>query len=160
MLCSADFQTALGVRPCVKSAHFALHHVPLAALAQRTPRGDLSTAAAPNGGVAVDESVDISVLTVPVPTSVRIDLGLVVPKRHARRAVTRNLVKRHIRATFGEQLRATGLGAGGWVVRLRSPIEVARFSSAKSPALASVVRAELTELMRRAGALSSGSVTP
>ncbi len=91
---------------------------------------------------------------------VRVDLGLVVPKRHAKRSVTRNLVKRHIRVAFGEQLRSPmGLGPGGWVVRLRSPIEVARFISAKSPALAAVVRAELVDLMRRAGALS-GSVTP
>lgn len=158
MLCSADFQTALGVPPCAKSAHFAVHHVPPGALAQRAPRGDLSTAAAPKGGVPVDEWLETSALAPPV--AVRTDLGLVVPKRHAKRSVTRNLVKRHIRVAFGEQLRSTiGLGPGGWVVRLRSPIELARFSSAKSPALAKVVRAELVDLMRRAGTLS-GSVTP
>ncbi len=85
----------------------------------------------------------------PVPW---VDLGMVIPKRHARRAVTRNLVKRHIRVAFGEQVRRQGLQAGGWVVRLRSPFEPGRFGSARSEALAGVVRAELAELMRRAAA--------
>lgn len=79
---------------------------------------------------------------------------MVVPKRHAKRAATRSLLKRHIRATFGEQLRRAGLGGGGWVVRLRLPFDRAKFVSAQSMALAAVVRAELTELMVRVGTVS------
>jgi ribonuclease P protein component len=153
MLCSADFEKALGLRPCAKSAHFFVHHVPLRALA-KVPKwaraSDLSTGAAPNEGAAVDDSPGTGPDGLPW-----VDLGMVVPKRHARRAVTRNLVKRHIRVAFGEQVRLAGLGAGGWVVRLRSPFEVSRFGSACSVALAEVVRAELVELLQRAATRSA-----
>jgi ribonuclease P protein component len=75
-------------------------------------------------------------------------LGLVVPKRHARRAVTRTLIKRQIRdvaAHCGERL-----AAGIWVVRLRLPFDPARFPSAASDALKLEARGELVRLFERA----------
>ena len=57
-------------------------------------------------------------------------LGAVVPKRHARRAVTRTLIKRQIYAA-AERHRA-GLASGLWVVRLRAPIDRTLFPSAAS----------------------------
>jgi ribonuclease P protein component len=71
-------------------------------------------------------------------------LGAVVPKRHARRAVTRALLKRQIYAV-GERHRA-GLDAGMWVVRQRAPFDRAVFPSAASDALKRCARAELESL--------------
>lgn len=76
-------------------------------------------------------------------------LGAVVPKRHARRAVTRSLIKRQIYAA-AERHRAE-LAPGLWVVRLRAPIERARFPSAASAALKLGTRTELDALFSHAG---------
>lgn len=148
MLCAADFEKALGLRPCAKSAHFFVHHLPLAVLAkppQRIRAAQLSTAAPLSPTGAVDDSGAKALL------APWIRLGMVVPKRHAKRAATRNLLKRHIRATFSEQVQRSGLREGGWVVRLRSPFDRARYDSAQSQVLAMAVRNELIELMQRAG---------
>ena len=71
-------------------------------------------------------------------------LGLVVPKRHARRSVTRSLLKRQMRSVA----RSTGadLADGLWVVRLRAPFDRAAFPSAASTALQRAARAELVQL--------------
>jgi ribonuclease P protein component len=75
-------------------------------------------------------------------------LGLVIPKRLARRAVTRNLVKRHARALFGTHLGVLGgQSSGDWVVRLCRTFDVQRFGSAASPALHAVVGSELRQLL-------------
>lgn len=75
-------------------------------------------------------------------------LGCVVPKRHARRAVTRTLMKRQIRASYLRHL--PGLPAGWWLVRLTQGFAVAEFPSAASQALSSAARAELDALWQRA----------
>lgn len=75
-------------------------------------------------------------------------LGSVVPKRHARRAVTRNLVKRQIRSAVARH--AGRLSPGCWVVRLRAPFEASRFPSAASDQLQSAARAELEGLIAHA----------
>ena len=75
-------------------------------------------------------------------------LGLVVPKRHAKRAVTRNLIKRQVRAAM---LRHAGSLPGGlWVVRLRAPFDRQQFLSPGSDALRAATLGELTELFDRA----------
>jgi ribonuclease P protein component len=74
-------------------------------------------------------------------------LGLVVPKRHARRAVTRTLLKRQIR---GAMLRhASAVPPGIWVVRLRAPLDKKAFPSAASAALKRSVATELDALFFR-----------
>ncbi|MBW8777704.1 MAG: ribonuclease P protein component [Burkholderiales bacterium] len=75
-------------------------------------------------------------------------LGLVVPKRHARRAVTRTLVKRQIRHVAAAC--ASGLEPGLWVVRQRSPFDPKQFPSAASDALKEAARDELRALFERA----------
>lgn len=75
-------------------------------------------------------------------------LGLVLPKRLARRAVTRTLMKRQSRALHHQF--AAELPAGDWVLRLRAPFDVKRFPSATSPALKQVVRQELQALFTQA----------
>lgn len=72
-------------------------------------------------------------------------LGCLVPKRHARRAVTRNLLKRQVRAVFGRHVSA--LPAGLWLVRLKQGWPVSDFPSARSSALAAAARAELEQLL-------------
>jgi ribonuclease P protein component len=75
-------------------------------------------------------------------------LGLVVPKRHAKRAVTRTLVKRQIRSVAAAC--APQLEPGLWVVRQRSPFDPKQFPSAASDALKEAARAELRALFDRA----------
>jgi len=72
-------------------------------------------------------------------------LGCVVPKRHARRAVTRTLLKRQIRVAF--ERHAGALPAGLWLVRLRAPFSRTEYVSARSEALAAAARAELDRLL-------------
>ena len=71
-------------------------------------------------------------------------LGAIVPKRWARRAVTRNAIKRQI-YTVSLDFEAA-LPAAAHVVRLRTGFDKAQFHSATSPALKQAVRAELQRL--------------
>jgi ribonuclease P protein component len=79
--------------------------------------------------------------------------GLVVPKRHARRAVTRSLIKRQARAVF--EAAAARLCPGDWFLRLRSPYPIDEFVSAASAPLRTRVRHELTALFAGAGGARS-----
>lgn len=77
-------------------------------------------------------------------------VGAVVPKRHARRAVTRSLVRREIYAAVARHRDA--LAPGLWIVRLRAPFDRSDFPSAASPALRRAVRAQLDALLADAAA--------
>ena len=75
-------------------------------------------------------------------------MGAVVPKRWAKRAVTRNGIKRQIynvSAAFEPRLPAAA-----HVVRLRTDFARAQFPSAWSDALKAAVRGELLQLFERA----------
>jgi ribonuclease P protein component len=71
--------------------------------------------------------------------------GVVVPKRWAKRAVTRNLIKRLIHAVFKE--RHPDWPQGAYVVRLTQGFAAQGFVSARSPGLALAVRLELEGLL-------------
>jgi ribonuclease P protein component len=75
-------------------------------------------------------------------------LGVVVGKKQAPRAVTRNLVKRLVRETF--RLRAAELDGWDVLIRLSGRIDRAQFSSAASKALTRALRAEIDVLVERA----------
>jgi len=75
-----------------------------------------------------------------------IRFGVMVPKRHARRAVTRNLVKRLAREAVARY--ASALPPGLWLVRLRAGFAPGAFVSARSAALVQAVRAELDGLLQ------------
>ena len=151
---SADFERVLRSRPRALSAHFALHHVVAAAALASTRHGlstgELSTDRGPVLVRPVDDS--LSEDRMPAGSAPRTDrfsavaLGLVVPKRHARRAVTRTLLKREMRAAA--EAPADQFPAGLWVVRLRAPFDRAAYPSAASAALRRAVRCELEGLMR------------
>ena len=136
LLRTADFERVLRTRSQASSAHFAVHHLadrPSRPRPTETETGELSTAGAPTPINAVDESAP-GVLS-------GVWLGAVVPKRHARRAVTRTLLKRQIRVAVAA--RAETLTSGLWVVRLRAPFDRGSFASAASDALKRCAREEL-----------------
>lgn len=136
----ADFERLLATRSRLRSAHFALHHV------SGVPQAARSASPGPLGA----ELSTGPALTHPQPVD---DLpagrwmGCVVPKRHARRAVTRSLLKRQIRASL--ERHAEQLPLGLWLVRLRAGFSATEFVSARSLALAQAARAELDGLLRQ-----------
>ena len=73
-------------------------------------------------------------------------IGAVVPKRWARKAVTRNLIKRQIYALVREPW-TTNLPWADRVIRLRKTFDNKRFISASSENLRRAIRSELHQLM-------------
>jgi len=152
----AEFERLLRRRPRVISAHFAVHHLAVASgtspqAARRLVVPELSTEAVDGVLPFVDESGAIG-----SPTDLA--LGVVVPKRHARRAVTRSLIKRELRAAW--QRRAPSLEAGAWLVRLRTAFDKARFPSAASVPMRSAVRTEVEQIVERCVMTSKASSAP
>ena len=144
---SADFELVLAARACARSAHFAAHHVaqapsPTAPRRNRPEPTGLSTGDADTCTQPVDESL-------PKPPD-RCWFGAVVPKRYARKAATRNLLRRQIRAAMDRHHAA--LAHGLWLVRLRAPFDGGRYRSAGSDALRLAARIELDALLMRAAA--------
>ena len=74
-------------------------------------------------------------------------IGAMVPKRWARRAVTRNAIKRQIYAVSTRF--ADRLPVAAHVVRLRAPFDRQQFISASSDPLKLAVRQELEQLFER-----------
>ena len=71
-------------------------------------------------------------------------MGAMVPKRWAKRAVTRNMIKRQIYNIAN--MAASALPCAAYVVRLRVSFDRQRFVSASSTALKHQVRQELMAL--------------
>jgi ribonuclease P protein component len=143
---SADFERLLGTPTRKRSAHFAVHYLtgpPTIAGARCRPQ-ELSTNQVPGAAMSVDESRLPGRASAPAPGAA-LWLGVVVPKRHARRSVTRSLLKREMRA--GVARRAHQLAAGLWLVRLRAPFNTESFASAASAVLRRAARAELDALL-------------
>jgi ribonuclease P protein component len=145
---STDFERVLRTRSRAQTQHFAVHYLPdRPSLSSRARRARiarmLSTGDAPEAVKPVD---DLPVL---------LWAGAVVPKRHARRAVTRTLLKRQIRSAV--ERHAEALAGGLWVVRLRAPFDKARFPSAASDALKRVAHDELEALF---GAAAQAGIRP
>lgn len=118
----AQFQAVLAGATVARTAHFALHRCALDAQSDATP---------------LFETQDVW-------------LGAMVPKRWARRAVTRNAIKRQI-----YQVSAASeafLPPAAHVVRLRTAFDRKEFVSASSDKLKAAVRAELQQLLERAAA--------
>jgi len=118
----AQFQAVLAGATVARTAHFALHRCALDA-----PTGAASL-------FAVDD----------------VWLGAMVPKRWARRAVTRNAIKRQIYTVSAAD--AESLPRAAHVVRLRAAFDRKQFVSATSDKLKAAVRAELQQLLGRGAA--------
>jgi ribonuclease P protein component len=70
-------------------------------------------------------------------------VGVMCPKRFAKRAVTRNMIKRQIYALT----REAPLAPAAYVVRLKAPFAKDQFKSASSDALKRAVRGELQQVL-------------
>ena len=132
-----QFQAALAGPLGVRTAHFALHSCDLALV--YPPKIAF--------GAAVEASPAQPQERVPLESGA---LGAMVPKRWAKRAVTRNAIKRQIYAVSAQF--APRLRPRGHVVRLRAAFDRKEFISASSEQLKSAVRAELVDLFTRASA--------
>jgi len=126
----AQFQAVMAGATVSRTAHFALHRIDLdapAALSCAMP--ELSR---PQPLFAVHDAW----------------VGALIPKRWAKRAVTRNAIKRQIYTV--SQAFAPQLPVAAHVVRLRAGFDRQQFISATSDALKRAVRGELQELFARA----------
>jgi ribonuclease P protein component len=128
----AQFQAVLAGTTVSRTAHFALHRAGL-----DTPP---SLPAKPG---PESEKTQALFAVVDEPW-----VGALIPKRWAKRAVTRNAIKRQIYA-MSSDLEAK-LPPAAHVVRLRSAFDRAKFPSASSEALKQAVRGELQQLFARA----------
>lgn len=98
--------------------------------------------------------MDDQPLAGPAPVVAGRWLGLVVPKRHARRSVTRSLLKRQMRAVMARH--AQDLPPGLWVLRLKAPFDRLQFVSAASAPLRQAAHDELELLLQRAALPGAG----
>ena len=150
-----QFQAAMAGGTVSRTAHFALHR--LALDASSTAMASQAAAVAPTGPGSLPSVQGPQALF-----AVRgVWLGAMVPKRWARRAVTRNAIKRQI-YTVGDTFE-TQLAQAAHVVRLRSAFDRKQFVSATSDQLKQAVRAELLQLFgyatRHAGAAAAAPVS-
>lgn len=154
---AADFEKVLRTRSRASTDHFAVHHLvaePIAVsrVATKAGQAELSTARSHVVNGVVDDIAsivpDVASCEPVKRAAATVWLGAVVPKRHARRSVTRTLLKRQIRAVIERHRDA--LPAGLWVIRLRAPFDRSLFPSASSNALRCLARTELEAVVARA----------
>jgi ribonuclease P protein component len=126
---SKAVQARLASPSLARTEHFSLHATLSEAVAQELPTG-----IAPDRTESVDNSARRTSAT----------LMVIVPKRHAKRAVTRNLIKRQMREAA--RRRGVGAAAGTLLIRQRAAFSPRLFPSAASAALREVVRRELEQL--------------
>ena len=133
-----QFQAALSGSTVSRTPHFALHRL---SLPESLLTGDTSAPQVAPSGSNTDTPA-------PLFKTQEVWLGAMVPKRWARRAVTRNTIKRQIYAISAQfEVR---LPSAAHVVRLRSEFDRRQFISATSPLLKNAVRLELEQLFERA----------
>jgi ribonuclease P protein component len=125
-----QFQATLAGETVARTAHFALHRL----LQQEHGVARLSEPAIREPHPLFDAQ--------------SVWLGAMVPKRWARRAVTRNAIKRQIYSVAA--LHEPRLLPAAHVVRLRAAFDRKQFTSASSDRLKQAVRAELLQLFGRA----------
>lgn len=114
-----QFQAVMAGPPAAKTPHFALHMVSLEA-----------------------KCGEVLLFAQPVPW-----LGVLIPKRWAKRAVTRNTIRRQIYETA--RTCESALPQAAMVVRLRSEFSRKQFISATSDVLKAAVRTELQALFAK-----------
>ena len=125
-----QFQATLAGGTVARTAHFAMHRLALTSEAWLQTSGD---------GVCAEK---------PLMAPGDVWLGAMVPKRWARRAVTRSAIKRQIYSVASSF--EPNMPPAAHVVRLRAAFDRKVFVSASSDALKGAVRAELHTLFERA----------
>jgi len=122
-----QFQAVMAGNIVSRTPHFALHRLPLDVSLPTGPGSE-----EPKALFVVQDAW----------------IGALIPKRWAKRAVTRNAIKRQIYAV--SQGLTPPLPQAAHVVRLRTGFDRKQFVSATSDALKRAVRGELQELFARA----------
>lgn len=135
----SQFETVLAGQRVASTVHFVLHRCGLGGTLEPGKSGQ-------NGSQLGRPSFARQVPWV----------GAMVPKRWAKRAVTRNTIKRQIHSVSSE-FESSFLVAAH-VVRLRAGFDRDKFVSAGSPALKQAVRQELEELFKHANRGTVGMV--
>ena len=130
-----QFQAVLAGATLARTAHFAMHS------------SVQDKAAAPPPLVPAIEP--------PLFSANEVWLGAMVPKRWAKRAVTRNLIKRQIYSLAARF--ETRLPQAAHVVRLRAAFDRSQFSSASSEQLKTAVRSEIELLFSQALRAAAGA---
>lgn len=116
-----QFQAVLACTPLARTEHFVMHRM-----------------VTQTAGTA----------TVPSFPADGLWFGAMVPKRWARRAVTRNLIKRQVYSVAAQH--APALPAAAYLVRLRAGFDRLQFRSAASDVLRAAVQLEIEQLFRKA----------
>ncbi len=128
---SPQFQAVLNAGVIATSPHFALHRLILNSPHDLFTPVDSTSSGNPASGW----------------------MGVLLPKRHAKKAVRRNLLRRQIYAvasTVPERLKGAA-----HVVRLRKPFDKKAFFSASSDVLKQAVRLELQTLFAKLAVVSN-----
>jgi ribonuclease P protein component len=145
----AQFQAVLAGTTVSRTAHFALHRTSLDAQPPVPAKpGSGSEGPASEGRVQIQPTGPESEGPKALFAVKEAWVGALIPKRWAKRAVTRNAIKRQIYAVSTDLEAA--LPQAAHVVRLRSAFDRAKFPSASSDALKQAVRGELQQLFARA----------
>lgn len=127
----SQFQAVLAGTTVARTAHFAMHRAAL----DSPVIGPLLT---------VNDAAPLKALFVVSG----VWLGAMVPKRWAKRAVTRNTIKRQI-FEIGSGFESR-LPQSAHLIRLRSGFDRSRYKSATSDALKTAIRQELQQLFVKA----------
>ncbi len=123
----SQFQKVLASQVVSRTAHFALHRV------------ELQLASTPKPS---EPEIVFSQNSFPLWD---VWMGVLLPKRWARRAVTRNTIKRLIHHVAAEAESALKVAA--YVVRMRASFDRSLFPSATSVAFKAALRKELQQLL-------------
>lgn len=124
----SEFQAVMSAGSVARTPHFVLHQW------QHTAKASTGSGFEETPALFVDGVLMFGALT---------------PKRWAKRAVTRNLIRRQVHAVsheLGGSLKPTA-----YVVRLRATFNAQKFVSASSDALKHAVREELKQLFSKVG---------
>jgi ribonuclease P protein component len=125
----SEFQAVMSASTVARTPHFVLH--------QWQPTAKASTG---SGFKETPTLFDDGVLR----------MGALTPKRWAKRAVTRNLIRRQVHAVSREFEKR--LAPTAYVIRLRATFNQQQFVSASSLLLKQAVRDELKQLFARVSA--------
>ncbi len=153
----AQFQAVLAGRTIARTRHFALHCVllPTPAALRKAVDGNVDGLAVGNalGTLGANQPSgsrsEIAAAGKPLFVGSGDWLGTMTPKRWAKRAVTRNAIKRQIYQVSTDLTFQPPPAA--YVVRLAAGFDKAVFPSATSQALKTAVRQELVQLFEKAG---------
>ena len=140
-----QFQATMSGGIISRTPHFALHRLVLG-------NADVAKDAEPTGpGATLSEPAPQALFVVPGCKVPQPWLGPLVPKRWAKRSVTRHTIKRQIYAVASEfDAPLSALPPAAYVVRLRAGFDRKQFISATSELLKQAVRAELLQLFAHA----------